>query len=198
MKPRHDLRRQIRQARRALDDDFRQDAALRLAEAVAGTREFQNSRHIALYLANDGEMDLWPLLEHAWDMGKTVYLPVLGLRHEFRMRFLPYGPDDVLLPNRFGIAEPEHTRRFEPRKVWSLDLMLLPLVAFDAAGNRLGMGGGFYDHTLTYLHQRRRWRKPTLLGAAFELQRVKHLEAGRWDVPLDGVATELGIIRTHA
>ena len=100
--------------------------------------------------------------------------------------------------NALGIAEPEHTRRFDPRKVWSLDLMLLPLVAFDAAGNRLGMGGGFYDHTLAYLHQRRRWRKPTLLGAAFALQQVDHLEAGVWDVPLDGVATEHGVTWTRA
>ena len=66
----------------------------------------------------------------------------------------------------------------------------MPLVAFDLEGNRLGMGGGFYDRTLAYLAQRHHWRKPHLLGTAFELQRFGKLPNQPWDVPLDGVVTE--------
>jgi 5-formyltetrahydrofolate cyclo-ligase len=68
--------------------------------------------------------------------------------------------------------------------------MLLPLVAFDKNGNRIGMGGGFYDHTLAYLNIRKVWRKPKLIGLAHELQKVKQLQSNPWDIPLDGVVTE--------
>jgi 5-formyltetrahydrofolate cyclo-ligase len=71
-----------------------------------------------------------------------------------------------------------------------LDLLLVPLVGFDADCNRLGMGGGFYDRTLAYLTRRTHWRRPRLVGIAHECQRVERLETGPWDVPLDAVATE--------
>ena len=73
--------------------------------------------------------------------------------------------------------------------------MLVPLVAFDGAGNRLGMGGGFYDRTFAYRARRRRWRKPWLIGVAYEFQRLKSLPQRPWDVLLDGVLTERGLER---
>ncbi len=66
----------------------------------------------------------------------------------------------------------------------------MPLVAFDEHGNRVGMGGGFYDRTLAYLQHRQFWKKPTLLGLAHELQKVARIESQRWDIPLDGIITE--------
>ena len=69
----------------------------------------------------------------------------------------------------------------------------MPLVAFDMRGNRLGMGGGYYDRTFAYLLNRRRWRRPILIGVAYEFQGVDSLTTRPWDIPLHGVATEAGL-----
>jgi 5-formyltetrahydrofolate cyclo-ligase len=124
------LRQKLRTQRRTLDSDkqFR----------------FRAAQHIACYLPNDGELDMTSLIDQAWAMGKTVYLPVLSSIHRNHLHFLPYWPDDELVCNRYGIPEPViRSRRMVDLK--RLDLVLLPLVGFDFRGNRLGMGGGFYD-----------------------------------------------------
>lgn len=179
----------MRRQRRGLSPAQRRAAAARLARHVAGHALFRRSRHIACYIANDGELDPMPLIEAAWSMGKTCYLPVLDVVHPSRLRFTPYHPGSPLAPNRFGIPEPARTprRRVPP---WRLDLILVPLVGFDADGNRLGMGGGFYDQTLGFLRARTHWRKPRLLGIAYDFQQVSHLPADPWDIPLDAIATE--------
>ena len=103
--------------------------------------------------------------------------------------FAPYRPDSSLQLNRFNIPEPQ-VRPSEWRSASQLDLLLLPLVAFDAQGNRVGMGGGFYDRTLAYLQHRRHWRKPVLIGLAHEVQKTDGLTTQSWDIPLDTIITE--------
>jgi 5-formyltetrahydrofolate cyclo-ligase len=134
-------------------------------------------------------MDPWPLMERLWSLGKTLYLPILVPFSDRRLWFSAYKRGDPLIVNRFGILEPErhHYRRIRPA---ALDLVLTPLVAFDPMGHRLGMGGGYYDRSFAFLNTRRHWRKPRLLGLAYEFQRHPLLEAEAWDVPLDAVATE--------
>ena len=66
----------------------------------------------------------------------------------------------------------------------------MPLVGFDQQGYRLGMGGGYYDATLAFMQHRRLWRKPRLVGVAYECQRVETLPHDPWDMPLDAVLTE--------
>jgi 5-formyltetrahydrofolate cyclo-ligase len=150
---------------------------------------YRNSKRIALYLQNDGEIDPSPLVAIANLHHKNCYLPVLRPRFQHGLWFAEQRSSEQLQPNRFGINEPNpHKRRIVPP--WALDLILLPLVAFDENGNRLGMGGGFYDYTLAYLNKRKIWRKPKLIGVAHELQKVKLLQSNPWDVPLDGVITE--------
>lgn len=158
-------------------------------------RLFQSARHIAAYLPNDAELDPTDIMLKAWEMGKTVYLPVLSRHHHNHLHFLPYAPGDELLPNRFGIPEPVSRGRRMVR-LQRLDLVLTPLVGFDAQGNRLGMGGGFYDRSFAFLRRRQYWRKPRLLGMAFDRQEVappSGLTRQPWDVPLDGVVTESGL-----
>ncbi len=184
------LRTQMRKQRSLLSDAERQSRAIKLSRIIAASRIFQKSQHIAFYLASDGEIDLLPLLKLACKQNKYCYLPVLGLGHSRSLWFLPYTPNTSLYRNRFGINEPEHQHSARQRKVKSLDLILMPLVAFDNHGNRLGMGGGFYDRTLAYLHNRRQWRKPQLIGTAFNFQQVEQLDTRIWDVPLDGIATD--------
>ncbi len=193
------IRQRMRQQRHELSEAERQNKALQVSRHLQQSHLFQNSQHIALYLANDGEIDPWWLIETAWQQGKQCYLPVLGLRPGNRLWFIPYQADTKLINNRFGIPEPVHPRRQRTFKTQSLDLILMPLVAFDQQGNRLGMGGGFYDRTLSFLRHRHNWRKPRLIGLAYEFQCVDQLPYQNWDVPLDAITTEEQIYlpKTH-
>jgi 5-formyltetrahydrofolate cyclo-ligase len=186
---RNKLRRELRARRQELTAPEQTHAAHLLSAQLVATRQVRVSRRIAVYLPNDGEIDPVPFMARLWKMKKTCYLPILSrLRHD-RLWFAPFTQDTPLAPNRFGILEP-----VVPARAWvrapELDLILMPLVAFDPHGNRLGMGGGFYDKSLAFLRQRSRWHKPHLIGLAHDFQRVKKLEACAWDVPLQGVVTD--------
>jgi len=190
MSDRESLRRSMRNKRRSLKPSARQKASLAVCENIAATRLYQNSRKIAFYLPNDGEIDLHPLIEHAWQNNKQCFLPVLGIRHSQRLWFLPYAADTQLSSNRFGIPEPVHANRQRRFKPMMLDLILMPLVAFDTQGNRLGMGGGFYDRTLAFLNWRRHWLQPRLIGTAYDFQQQAQLDSRDWDVALHGIACD--------
>ena len=103
---------------------------------------------------------------------------------------MPFAEGTALARNRFGILEPASRRRDRARKPCAIDVVLAPLVAFDSEGNRLGMGGGFYDRTLARLGHLRHWRTPRLVGVAYDFQKVDALPAQDWDVPLDAVVSE--------
>lgn len=183
------LRREIRRLRRNLGDAQRVALADALARQLMGCVHLRRSERIGCYLSQDGEMDLAPLMKRLRDLSKQLYLPVL---RGPRLWFLPLEPQTRLVENRFGILEPDAPARTRcPPQ--ALDLVLAPLVAFDDRGRRLGMGGGFYDRTFAYLLNRQYWRRPRLIGIAYDLQRVPTLKARRWDVPLDAVATESGV-----
>ncbi|WP_422776608.1 5-formyltetrahydrofolate cyclo-ligase [Pseudomonas mediterranea] len=187
--PRPQLRRLLRQARRALTPAQQRQAAQGLYRQLAQHPMFRRARHIALYLPNDGEIDPRLLLRAAQRRGKATYLPVLSPWPRTKMVFQRIRPGEQLHPNRFRILEPRIDVARQ-RKVWALDLVLLPLVGFDDAGGRLGMGGGFYDRSLAYLARRKSWRKPTLLGLAHECQKVERLAQASWDVPLQGTVSD--------
>ncbi|SEN82063.1 MULTISPECIES: 5-formyltetrahydrofolate cyclo-ligase [unclassified Pseudomonas] len=187
--PRPQLRRLLRQARRALTAAQQREAARGLYKQLAQHPLFRRARHIALYLPNDGEIDPRLLLRAAQRRGKATYLPVLSPWPQTKMVFQRIRPGEKLRPNRFRILEPRMNIARQ-RKVWTLDLVLLPLVGFDDAGGRLGMGGGFYDRSLGYLARRKQWRKPTLLGLAHECQKVERLAQASWDVPLLGTVSD--------
>ena len=179
----------LRKARRALTPSEQRQAAHGLYRQLAQHPLFRRAKHISLYLPTDGEIDPRLLLRAAQRRGKATYLPVLSAWPRTKMVFQRVRPGDKLLPNRFRILEPRVNARRQ-RQVWALDLVLLPLVGFDDAGGRLGMGGGFYDRSLAYLARRYSWRKPTLLGLAHECQKVERLAQASWDVPLAGTVTD--------
>jgi 5-formyltetrahydrofolate cyclo-ligase len=181
------LRRRLRAARRAIPPARQRLHARRLARVLGRHPRFLRARRIGAYCSADGELDPSPLL--ALDGHKRCYLPVLRPHPKRKLWFVRHRPGDRLRRNAYGIPEPQLRNR-HIRLPWGLDLLLMPLVGFDAQGHRLGMGGGYYDRTLAYLAQRRRWRRPVLVGIAHECQRVERLEPNPWDVPLDMVATE--------
>jgi len=180
-----------RQQRRQLSPAQQQQHAKQVTRYIIRQAEYKNSQHIACYLANDSEISPQHIIEHAWQMKKTVYLPILSpLKNS--LYFAPYHKNNRMINNRFGIQEPICSPS-EWKKAWQLNLLLLPLVAFDTQGNRMGMGGGFYDRTLAYLNHFQHWKKPTLIGLAHEIQKEKKLVIQTWDVPLDKVITESGV-----
>lgn len=125
-------------------------------------------------------------------MRKKCFLPVTANRIAQPLKFAQLdGRHDITL-NRYGIIEP-HSRRL--MNVRWLQVLVMPLVGFDDQGHRLGMGGGYYDATLAYLRRRKIWRKPLLIGLAYECQRAEAIPFEPWDIRLDAVLTEKGLIR---
>ncbi|GAA4859703.1 5-formyltetrahydrofolate cyclo-ligase [Luteimonas vadosa] len=139
---------------------------------------------VAGYWAMDGEIAL-----HAWQMRLpaevTYCLPVL--HEDQRLRFAPWRPGGSLTTNRFGIPEPAvpDDALLAPE---AMDLVVVPLVAFDGACNRLGMGGGWYDRSFAFRGDRP--APPWLVGVGFSVQQVDEVPTEPWDVPLDAVCTE--------
>ena len=134
MTSRSDIRKILRQQRQALTHQVQQRHAARVANHLVHSHLFRPAQHIACYLANDGEVDLRPVMQRIWSMGKQCYLPILSEGEQQHMWFAPYAPTDILKANRYGIAEPDcHPDAWlEPHQ---LDLVLMPLVGFDAQGN---------------------------------------------------------------
>ena len=188
--------RQLKRAqRRLLSSRTQLQHSQALRQNTAKEKTWRYSQHIALYLASDSEIDPYLLIEHARFLGKKVYLPILApLKNS--LYFAPYEAGAPLKRNRFNILEPAcHQSKWKTAS--QLDLLLLPLVAFDVHGNRIGMGGGFYDRTLAYRQHRRFWKKPTLVGLAHEIQKVGQLNNQSWDIPLDYIITEKRRYRTY-
>ncbi len=143
---------------------------------------------MALYLANDGEVDLSLWMAKLQRCGTQVLLPVLYFNGERRLLFAPYQSGDQLILNRFGILEPD-LEQHPPLPLGDIDAVILPLVGFDARCHRLGMGGGYYDRTFASV---RLWRKsrPNLIGVAYECQRIVRIRRRSWDISPQRVVTE--------
>jgi 5-formyltetrahydrofolate cyclo-ligase len=186
------LRRRLRAARRALGSRRQRANAEAIMRRLARMRVVRGARRIALYVAADGEPGVLDLIRRLPRRGRRWYLPVLRGRARGRLWFVRHRPGQKLRPNRFGIPEPPQRRRvIQP--LHGLDLVLMPLVGFDADCNRLGMGAGYYDRSLAPLRRRRHWRRPLLVGVAHECQRLERLTPQPWDVPLDAVVTEVSL-----
>jgi 5-formyltetrahydrofolate cyclo-ligase len=171
------LRRRLRAARRAVPDTERPLAALAVDRALARLGLPKPGSRISAFHPFDGEIDPGVVLRRATALRCRVYFPVVTNLRRRRMRF-------VAAPDGTGPAA------ISPR--W-LDLVLVPLVGFDARGHRLGMGAGLYDRHFAFLRHRRAWRRPLLVGVAFEAQKVPGLAEIAHDVQLDGVVTERGV-----
>lgn len=191
---RHLLRRQLRQQRNSLSLHQQQQAAQQLYLQLVQQPVFQRARHLAFYLASDGEISPHLLLQAAVEQGRQVYLPVLAPWPLQKMVFQQIDTQTRWEKNRFGIRQPVWQPE-KQREVWTLDLLCMPLVGFDSAGGRLGMGGGFYDRLLAAPFARKQMRMPFLAGLAHSCQQVACLALHDWDIPLHAVVTDREFIR---
>ncbi len=187
---RDSIRQQIRQKRKKLTTQAQQQAAQQLVQQLAKISEVINAQHIGIYLSNDGELNTMPFIHWCWQQQKNVYIPVLHPFTKGYLLFFQYTPTTPLKNNKFNIKEPLlNIQTLCP--INNLDLLFMPLVAFDNQGNRLGMGGGFYDRTLSN-HQ---MHKPLLIGLAHDCQQVDSIPTEHWDIPLQKIVTPQKIIQ---
>jgi|SRR5882672_6616729 len=184
----------MRQARR----DLPRREALRLARLAARRLSMlglvRGGTRIAIYSAVHGELSTAPLRQIAESRGCQVFLPRVSRGRGFHMTFVPLRKP--WRANRYGVPEPLHVHGALPAR-W-LDVVVVPLVAFDASGTRLGSGAGYYDRALAHLALRNDWRRPLVVGYAYDFQRVESLERKRWDVPMHLVVTDRHVYRTEA
>ena len=187
------IRQQYRQLRVSLSQHEQQRHAALLSDNIERYIGFSHKHKIAGYLAGRGEISLNPWMTRS--VNREIYLPMLYEPIEPRLRFARLDQSTRWKSNRFHIIEPD-TPWKNTLHARQLDIVLLPLVAFDAQGNRMGMGGGFYDRTLAFRRSREHWIKPQLIGVAHSCQQHPGLPRQPWDVPLDAIITERDIIVT--
>ena len=183
------LRQYTRELRRALGPAKQSIAAQGLEKQLRAFSVTADARRIGLYLVNDGEIDPARFMHWAFTQAKHCYLPVLDTQQNQPMKFAEIKPQSQFEPNRFGIPEPVVTVD-KLIDASALDVVLMPLVAFDLQGNRVGMGGGFYDRTLEFTCQQPYDQRPKLIGLAHEFQYADNIEPSPCDILLDGIATE--------
>jgi len=182
------LRIEMRERRRGLSVEEQAVAAKALAKNLLHLLGVSGARRIGAYIANDGEIDPSPALLECMRRGYKCFLPVLFPGQKPRVRFAGFSEKSQLHLNRFGIPEPLVTQR-NCLDATKLEWIFLPLVAFDTSGNRLGMGGGYYDSSLAPIRHRVNWRRPRLVGLAYEFQRIEQWVVDDWDVPMHGILT---------
>jgi 5-formyltetrahydrofolate cyclo-ligase len=191
---RRELRQSLAERRRALTPPQRMAAAQGLRRSLEQLPEYLTDNRVAGYWASHGELPLNLVIPPLAARGQQFLLPVIGKGQ--RLQFAPWESGDDVQPNRYGIPEPvEPTELFEP---FQLDLVLVPLLGFDRRGHRLGHGGGYYDRSFAFLKDQVRPTEPLLVGIAYAFQELPQIEAAKWDVALDFIATDRELIDCNA
>jgi len=182
----HKLRTQLKQRRTLLTHQYIEAASQKFAENFWQMPFTKRAQRIAVYMPTRGEIDCQSIIEMAWMRKKRIFAPILRGK---QINFAPLNPDSELALNRYNILEPVYSKcsLVKPRQ---LDIVIVPLLAFDSSLNRLGMGGGYYDRSFAFSKRQQHWCHPRLVGAAYSFQHVDSLQPASWDVPLHCVITE--------
>jgi 5-formyltetrahydrofolate cyclo-ligase len=188
--PRREARRALRHRRREATPAERMAAGEAIAASLLAHPRFPTRGYVAGYWAVHGEVPLH-LLQLRMGEGLVWCLPCI--QPDQSLRFAPWRPGDPLASNQFGIPEPELAAESQ-LPASEMALIVLPLLGFTRAGDRLGMGAGFYDRTLAF--PRDPGAPPWLVGAGYAFQELPSLPRAEWDVRVDAIATELEFIET--
>lgn len=177
--PNQQLRLQTQTKRQQLPSNKRLQAAQSVMQQIIKLDCYQQSQHIACYIAHNGECDPSAIVQQAWHDGKQCYAPIIGPSHG--MQFAAYHADTALITNRYGILEPQQPHQTIP--INALDLVLMPMVAFNSTQHRLGMGGGYYDRCFA----KRQTTQPMLIGLAYAWQASDTWACHDWDLQCDQI-----------
>lgn len=181
------LRNTIRRKRTSIGTARRKAWDAKINDALEAYARRKTPRVVAAYLAFDGEPNLAPSLSVLAELGTKLAVPVI--HGEPDQRFISmrqFIPDEGLQTNYYGIAEPVAAREFP---LTDIDLVLVPLVAWDRRGNRLGMGAGYYDRLFQPVSRKKR---PVRVGVGYDLQQSECVPVDPWDIRLHAVLTEKG------
>lgn len=181
------LRDQYRTLRKQLDSATRHQHDLAIQRHLLGECLQRSPRVVGAFWPFDGEPNVSPALYDLAKAGITVALPNLQRTTTGTlMTFRQWQPQGRMTTNYYGIGESEHTVEIN---LSAIDILLMPMVAYDPQGNRLGMGAGFYDRLLAGVRDEPR---PARVGVAFAAQQAASLPAQEWDIPLHAVVNENG------
>ncbi len=191
------IRQILRTKRKTLTVTFQKEAADALLLILKNDIIIKEAKHIALYLANNGELDLQPFIRWCWQQNKHIYLPIVHPFSKGHLLFLRYDNNSTLVINQFNIEEPKLDVR-DIKPIQQLDIILTPLVAFDSTGARIGMGGGYYDRTLAKWYEHYAQDKqysPAIMGVAHDCQQITKVPHEAWDIPLPKIITPTRTIK---
>ena len=177
------IRSQLIQLRNKLPQQQQIEYSQQICGNIASSDVFNNNESIAIYSALLNEANLSSLPQ----TNKTFALPVI--QNNNLMEFHQYDEITALSKNKYNILEPQNDLIIAPSDI---DLCLMPLVGFNRNGNRLGMGGGYYDR---YFELNKFQKKPTILaGIAYDFQEDDTIQSEPWDIPLDMIFTNKEVI----
>lgn len=179
------IRDNMKQLRSKISFSYRNRASNQICTRIRSLEQYRHAKRIALYFSVNGEIDLESIWDSAPLQGKFCYFPVLN-EDQLTLSFLPATPVTPFKKNRYGIPEPDVSPDLAI-PIEDLDLILMPLVAFDVRCTRIGMGAGYYDRTF------QNKKMCSLIGVAYQFQRVDYIEPNSWDIPLNGVVTQRAI-----
>lgn len=180
------LRTRIKQKREQLSSENVNQLGDAIFRNLLDSNILEDKSRIAIYCSVNNEVATMQIIKHLWTKDKELFLPIIKSN---QLVFGSYKSGDNLSNNKFDIPEPT-IQREELITADVLDLVIVPLVAFDSDCNRLGMGGGYYDRALAFKKTSSKTSSPLLIGLAYELQKVNILEMNSWDIPMDGIISE--------
>ncbi|MGN7613640.1 5-formyltetrahydrofolate cyclo-ligase [Magnetococcales bacterium HHB-1] len=159
--------------------------SLDICHHIQHTKVYHSATTVSAYYPMRREADLRPLFFRS-NTKKTFFLPVM---QQQRLKFAEVGCATRFKRARFGVWEPRYEKLVSAE---TLDLILMPLLAIDGSGGRLGYGGGFYDRTLSFVMQTKKAERPSLFGVGFSFQKIDTVPCEVQDIPLDGWISEQG------
>ena len=180
------IRERLKEKRKNLTKKQSSELSRAIFLRIIRSSWIQEHSNIGIYYALNGEADTLKLIEFLWSNNQNAFLPVMNHNS---LLFGNFAPNSDLNENIYGIPEPELTKENQVSAL-ELDVVFVPLVAFDQDGYRLGMGGGYYDRTFEKKLKDQKPTTPLLVGLAYEFQKQNNLVHQPWDVPLDMVVTE--------
>jgi 5-formyltetrahydrofolate cyclo-ligase len=180
------LRKKLKEKRKILSSISVANSSILISQKIWQLPELQRAKNIGCYIGVNGEASCTEFIKNAYTRKKRIFVPVL---RKNEMKFYRLFPESELQNNQFGIPEPIPTEKsLIPTQ--NLSVILVPLLAFDPSGNRLGMGGGYYDKLLSFTKRRDKFRRPLLIGMAYDFQRVDEMIVNDWDIPMHIIITE--------